>query len=415
MNKKYLSASAWILLYIFTGLLADWLNPPGYELAIVWFPSGVATSAFLRVKFRQWPFYLCAFTLSNIFFSDFYYGAITLSLLESLISLPVSMVIAWGVRRFSRKNDDLYMVIVGLMITLLASGLDSLLFATGISLARSVSFGEIFWQGFVSDVTGIIFSVTVIMAMINNNDRTRRFHLRTLLPALLLLMTIALTSILVFDRDVSQSFGHILSIRPVIVLLTCIPVMLCAVTIVISGNQAGALSLLILATVSMFYTRDGQGPFFAEGLRAKEPLILLQIYLTGAAVLLVFAGILARLSLRHGGDKETRSLSRLVYRLDLKDNRLTWSLPECALPFALRTEMASEEILCDVHPNDQAALSRHWCMQTPSPVANNVRFRFRTTTGDWVIIEDVRRMFLAGVSPIVLGEWVVLPQNGQGT
>lgn len=410
MRKSYFPFCIWVLLYIISGLIADSLNPPGPSLAIVWFPAGVATAAFLRNEYRMWPIYTLAFALSNMLFSDFDYADPAGSLVLAVLTIPVSMVIAWGVHRFARKEDGLHLVSVWLLMTLLASAIDSLLFALGLRILEAMKFSEVFWQGFVSDVTGNIFAVTLILSMLRGPYRTRRFSFKDLPVTLLLSALVTLTSVLIFSLDPDNLALGEPSAGALAFLLTCLPVLLCAITAVAAGSQGGGLALLLLASVTIFFTRQGLGPFFSEGLRTREPLILLQIYLTGAAILLLFTRVLTETLAKNKLSSEPVTSSTLVYRLDICRNTFMWSWPDRELPFQIHEEMTMQEILQQVHPNDRERLTAHWNIS--SSESASVTFRVRSTEGEWVEIQDLRRQCLKGsVTEFILGEWVVVQDN----
>jgi len=410
--KELAWGGSWGVLYILSGLLAVWVNPPDHALAIVWFPTGVATAAFLLSRYRVWPWYLAGFTFANLLFE----GGALFSLSDALevmlfafISLPVSMAIAWGVKCFARKDDEFHAVFMWLFITLCASAAEALLFAVALSHIEHASFVAVFWSGFVSDAAGVIFSVVVIMGLINGHYKSAEVAFWRWIIGAGLLLGVGLTSWFIFNDDVSHVFNSVMDNAMLHFVLACLPVLLCTLTLIAAGNRAGALSLLVMAGLAMVFTRGGQGPFFIDGLNSAEPFILLQVYLTGAAMLLVFIRVIMVGSLfRPASDS---SCFGLVYQLDLRMGNIRWSFPKTPLPFSLQSPMSEAEVMRLVHPDDRSALRLYWHGGALAPDA--LRFKVQSRAGEWVLVEDVKKIVLTPkTAPQVLGEWHILEERG---
>lgn len=70
--------------------------------------------------------------------------------------------------------------------------------------------------------------------------------------------------------------------------LLCIPILLAVTLSMLWGNRGGSIALLILATITIYYTRNQHGPFYLHGLFRHESLWLIQGYLTVISLLMVF-------------------------------------------------------------------------------------------------------------------------------
>lgn len=66
-KMPFVAIIGWLLLYYVTGEISEILTPPNAEISVVWFPAGVATTAFLCMHKRQWPILLFGFIVLNLF------------------------------------------------------------------------------------------------------------------------------------------------------------------------------------------------------------------------------------------------------------------------------------------------------------------------------------------------------------
>lgn len=156
------------LLYYITGEISEIITPEDSDISVVWFPGGVATAAFLCVPKNRWFLLFSGFLILNLVIGDFDNKNVALSLLFSFFALLPCIVIAWTVRKYSLNKDSLYVVLLWLSVTLLVSFADAVLFSSGMAWLNNESFSKLlFWDGFFSDVTGNIFSITVIMGIFN--------------------------------------------------------------------------------------------------------------------------------------------------------------------------------------------------------------------------------------------------------
>ncbi|MBQ0341268.1 MASE1 domain-containing protein, partial [Providencia rettgeri] len=159
----------WLLLYYVTGEISEILTPENSDISVVWFPAGVATTAFLCMHKRQWLPLLIGFIVLNLILNGFDSEQITLSLIYAALAVLSCIAIAWIVRRYAQRGDDLQLILLWLSATIIVSFADAVLFSISLYWLDNTSLNDIFWDGFIADITGNIFATTVIMGLINTH------------------------------------------------------------------------------------------------------------------------------------------------------------------------------------------------------------------------------------------------------
>ncbi len=74
------------------------------------------------------------------------------------------------VRRYAQR-DDLQLILLWLSAVIIVSFADAVLFSISLYWFDNTSLNDIFWDGFIADITGNIFATTVIMGLINPFQR----------------------------------------------------------------------------------------------------------------------------------------------------------------------------------------------------------------------------------------------------
>lgn len=323
LTQKVIPIVIWSFIYYLSGVISLKFDDPASHISIVWFPAGVATAAFLCARWHQWPVLLGCFVIINLALDNSIQENYLLSICYAILSMPSTMLIAWIVRYYSRQGDDLHVVLMWIFSTIIVSLLDTLFFSLGFVLFNRGTFQEIFWVGFVADVTGIFFATTVIMGFFNTRFRTHISPVKNRLSGSIIWVMLCLLTLLTFNNSLKEFSGNILHLHNDMLIFTfaCLPIILAVMLSISWGNLGGSIALLTLATIVIYFTGKGYGPFFINGLHHGEPLLLVQCYLTATALLMVFLRALTRST--HHFD-ETDGVQHAVYQLNLSTGEIEW-------------------------------------------------------------------------------------------
>ncbi|MNI05846.1 hypothetical protein D3C73_588130 [compost metagenome] len=278
-------------------------------------------------------------------------------------------------------------------------------------MARDLPLSHLFGVIWLANVSGIIFATVAVMSLLNVEFNIQHSGLITRLIGFAALVLLGLTTWLIFRVDPEQLLigtsgaeGTALDFA-----LACVPIILAVIVSVTLGGRGATLALLALAWLVIYYTDQGQGPFFLKGLKQDEPLLLAQSYLCATALLLVFLRILARTTRRY--DLETGRLSGegVMYRLDLASGTLVWSdnLLEVLGLDAHALSTIGDVLEC-VHPKDRAKLRHYWSASQRRQKASSIAFRI--TGGDDSIrfVRDQTPGILTDSSgEVIVGNWQI--------
>ncbi|MBT9432803.1 hypothetical protein JZM24_12875 [Candidatus Sodalis endolongispinus] len=64
----------WLLVYYLSGIISMQFDNPELHVALIWFPAGVSTAAFLRYSMRHWPVLLLSFITINLLVNHSFSG-----------------------------------------------------------------------------------------------------------------------------------------------------------------------------------------------------------------------------------------------------------------------------------------------------------------------------------------------------
>ncbi|AHM72827.1 MASE1 domain-containing protein [Yersinia hibernica] len=405
-TQKIITIAIWTLIYYLSGVISLKFDEPASNISIVWFPAGVATAAFLCSRWRQWPVLLGCFVIINLVLDSSLKENYILSLAYAFLSMPSTMLIAWVVRRFSRRGDDLHTVLMWIFSTIIVSLLDALLASIGFVLFGKGTFEEIFWVGFVADVTGIFFATTVIMGFFNIQFRTHISPVKNKLSGSIIWLLLCLFTLLIFNNSLKEFSGAILHIHNDMLIFTfaCLPIILAVMLSISWGNQGGSIALLTLATIVIYYTGQGYGPFFIKGLHHGEPLLLVQCYLTATALLMVFLRVLTRST--HHFD-ETSGVQHAVYQLNLSTGEIEWGHLSDELASIDPTIMSKmNKLIEQIHPDDKNKVLEHWSSSGKQQHLPQLDFRLSIQEGHWVTITDSESILFSHHEPrMIIGNW----------
>lgn len=392
----------WMLLYYLSGIISDNLSPMDVDIYIVWFPAGVATTAFLLSSWYRWPLLLVGFVLLNLCFESGVEGHLATSLLHSFSSMPTSIMIAWLVRRYARQGDDLQTIMLWLMVTFFVSLADAAFFSIGINRIQGNHAKELFWDGFITDFTGIIFTTIVLMGLVNRRLLNEFGEQRRVFAGGVVLILLCISALAIFSGTAQRLYvgGDIVHMS-----LTCLPIALCVALSLLWGNRGGSLALLVLSSISIYFTKNEQGPFFIQGLYRYEPILLIQGYLSMSALLIVFLRILNR-GIYHFDDT---SGQHATYLLNINSGEIEWgNISQDLTGMDMHALTDKLRVLQRVHQDDRKKLMCHWLPECSNAGLPVLTFRIRDEEGNWLVIEDRRRFLMKQPPPaMVVGNWFV--------
>ncbi|ADZ40572.1 TPA: MASE1 domain-containing protein [Yersinia enterocolitica] len=406
LTQKVIPIVIWSFIYYLSGVISLKFDDPASHISIVWFPAGVATAAFLCARWHQWPVLLGCFVIINLALDNSIQENYLLSICYAILSMPSTMLIAWIVRHYSRQGDDLHVVLMWIFSTIIVSLLDALFFSLGFVLFNRGTFQEIFWVGFVADVTGIFFATTVIMGFFNTRFRTHISPVKNRLSGSIIWVMLCLLTLLTFNNSLKEFSGNILHLHNDMLIFTfaCLPIILAVMLSISWGNLGGSIALLTLATIVIYFTGKGYGPFFINGLHHGEPLLLVQCYLTATALLMVFLRALTRST--HHFD-ETDGVQHAVYQLNLSTGEIEWghlSGELVSIDPAIMSNM--NKLIEQIHPDDRNKVLEHWCSSDEKQNLPRLDFRFNDQKGTWVTITDSESILFSHHEPrMIIGNW----------
>ncbi|MGG4674250.1 MASE1 domain-containing protein [Providencia sp. Me1] len=403
----------WLLLYYVTGEISEILTPENSDISVVWFPAGVATTAFLCMHKRQWLPLLIGFIVLNLILNGFDSEQITLSLIYAALAVLSCIAIAWIVRRNAQRGDDLQLILLWLSATIIVSFADAVLFSISLYWLDNTSLNDIFWDGFIADITGNIFATTVIMGLINTHFKrvVPSFKINIVWGSIVFILLI-ISTILIFNDTAIQiyhSYFHHHRNTAKLSLL-CIPILLAVTLSMLWGNRGGSIALLILATITIYYTRNQHGPFYLHGLFRHESLWLIQGYLTVISLLMVFLRVVARSTHRIDDTQGAYKPQHLVYQLNLDNGAIEWGNTDCSYPKADLTTLSDlRQIMESIHPDDREKLARHWEQEQAQTTLPIITFCLKDKEGRWWNIEDRGSVIFSHNKPVmIVGNWFIL-------
>ncbi|EEV6025743.1 histidine kinase [Escherichia coli] len=392
----------WGLIFYLAGLPSLKFDTAESPVVIIWFPAGVAVAAFMCSYRRDYPLLIVIFTLMTAFLDKQWGSQLPFAhlLLEDFLSIPLTVAIAWIVRHFARMHDDLHIILVWIVATLVISCLDSLIVGSGYAIVQGLPPFSNFWHGFIANVTGIFFATPVVMGVLNRHERfvTNSLLLKSI-GFILWLVMCAITGI-IFDHDFSKETTHAPGLY---FFLICLPVLVVMLLSLFWGRPGGSLALLTFGAIVIYNTSQDKGPFFLKSFVYTESLLLALSYLSVTALLVVFIRVIRCFA------NNRDSVSQVAfYRLTPATGEIHWDNMHSCFPDNLQFSRISnvEDVLKYIHPRDKEKLYTHWF--SPSHQSSILFFRIQTTNGQWVTLADQCAMHtVVDGKNIVVGYWQV--------
>lgn len=402
VSERYLLLlylTVWSLLYFVLGYFSLLLDDPASRVTLVWFPAGVAVSAFLSTQKKHWHLiYLLLFLTRSLLDMAVRHSPGT-SLALSLISLSCDLSIAWSINRFASHTDDLRKVVVWLIAVCLFSavaalaGTSWLAFVKGISIVHSIG---IWWA---ANVVGNIVSTTVMTGLIRVRRASPKKHWLTALVGAILMTA---STVLIFSMPPfsAEQVGIVYS-------LACIPVLFTVMVPVISSDRAGALVYSLFCTLVIYFSWQQTGPFFIKGLSPGDPLLIAQCYLAGTALLMIFIRI-QTYSLLDGKQVPQSNKGEMAYYLDMATGAIHWDPSTNSDMNKIISEINTRDALfARVATSVKKDIAARWQLAlTGMSTEKEYHFQIKLDGGEDVSITERNLVCLPGQQGIIIiGYW----------
>jgi len=396
-----LSLLFWAALYAAGGYVSLQLDDPATRVSFVWLAAGVAVSAFLLAPPRRWLALFLAFMAARLLLDAWEHHDFLHSVGIGCISLASDAGVAWLIRRYARRGDDLHGVMVLIGATVLVSAAAAALGVGWLAYASGLPFWNIVWIWWAANVTGVLLPSIAILSWTDVAGQARRPGTAALLCGLAAWVLLCTSAWYVFAEITSHAH------RPSVVFpLACAPILLAAVMSMSWGSRGGALGLISLAAIALYYAAGESGPFFPHGLQPGESLLLAQCYLCVTALLLAFLWVYTN-GRRPGGAMASVDAG-IMYQYDPASGKLAWDGdPRSALGLDAAPLGTLDELLGRVHPDDREALKARWTAAAAGPV--DTALALRVAAGDgWVRVMDRSPTAIGGNAGVaVVGTWQV--------
>ncbi|MEB6336591.1 MASE1 domain-containing protein [Serratia rhizosphaerae] len=408
-GRSLLALLFWCALYFLTGYISLYMDAPVSRVAVVWFPAGVAVSAFLIFGRGYWPMLFLALFLTRVLLDVALRHTLETSLALSAISLANDLAVAWCVRYFAAARDQLRRVGVWLLATLGTSVISGVLGGGWLALRHEIDFVQTVWMWWASNVVGTILLTTILMGLL---WRSGPFNVRRLLSGGVLWLLLCLSAWYVFHQPVGGTHGTALQFA-----LACLPVMLMIAIPVMSGNRFGAFAFLCFSIIVIYYSWQRYGPFFIPGLRDGEPLLLAQCYLSATALLLSFVYVQKRAAVTASEAEERMAgfgQGKAAYHLEPQSGRLTWD-ENIHTPLSQQLAAISnvEQLFALLSAEDSSAMQQRW-QQVLQQGGNSETFRFHLALppSNRIAVSENRLLGLRGPAGVVIvGYWSEEPHS----
>lgn len=401
----------WVLTYYVTGLISLEFDHPVSQVAIVWFPAGVAVSAFLSSQRSRWPVLFTVLLATRVLLDIQWRHDLVSTLVHSCLALSAAVSIAWLVRRFARPNDYLNAIVLWIVATVVVCAVEAALTGTWLTLARDVPLRHLFWVTWIANITGIIFATTTIMSLLNVDTNTHRAGVFANLTDVIAFLLLCLSTWFIFGLDpawlkagITDNTGAAMNFA-----LACVPIIFSVIVSMVWGGRGATLVLLTLAALVIHYTDNGQGPFFLKGLHQGEPLLLAQCYLCATALLMVFLRVLTQSARRYDLDTGRASGEGVMYRLHPNSGDIFWddNLRDL-LGIEAPVLSTINDVLERVHPKDREKLRQHWSIQQRRKGHASLTFRITVQGTNTRVICDYTPGVIADSSgEVIVGNWQI--------
>lgn len=397
----------WAVTYYVTGVVSLAFEDPVSQMAIIWFPAGISVSAFLSSRRAEWPLLFAVFLVARLLLDEHGWQHLPAAVTLSAMALSGSVAIAWFVRRFARRGDELHAILLWLLATLAVCCALALLRKGWQMLAGEVS-PNTFLTNWMSGMNGVFFSTVVVMNLLNSNLRDFPARLRTRLAGGVWLLLLGLNTWYVFGATPLWLIDRLGSDAGAAAyfILACLPIALTLAVCITWRSPGGSIALLVLGSIVVNFTDQKTGPFYVHGLLEGEPLLLAQSYLSITALLVLVIRLMRQSAQPY--DLQTGRLagSGVMYQLHPGTGEILWDDNlETLLDVGAAPLHTVQQVLERVHPEDRDSLKRHWSPETHTRAAS-LAFRIDKGNGEWLTLYDQSPGALRDAhGQVIVGNW----------
>lgn len=395
--------AAWAVLYMACALLSWYLDDPEGNVVFAWFPAGVAVAAFFTVGRQRWPALFAALFVAGLASDIWLHHPLVESAWIGVVSVASTMAVAWLSQRYARVRDDLQAVLGWIFITFVVSALAALLAVAGLNVLGALDFWQTAYIAWMGEVSGILFGVAILMGFLGFRRVEAKPGPLGYAVAVIAWLLLVACAWYVFDTS-----RPVRADAPWLMALACLPYALATIVTLAGGDRMGSLAILTLSIIVIYFSDEGEGPFFLRGFLPGEPLLLAQAYLIAAAMLQVFVRIVTRgLARPEARARADDNADERFYRLDLTSGEIVWdTADQDADAFAPGT---LEAMLEHVHPEDRQALDAR--LRGATAASTNRPFSFRIAVeqqGPWITVVDNSRGAMRGAEgTYIIGSWQI--------
>jgi signal transduction histidine kinase len=251
--------------------------------AFVWPPSGFMLAMFLLYPRREWPLIALVFFLANTVANALKGNAITVSLGFGVANTVESLGAALLMARFLRAPFTMTTLreVLGLLglAAIVSNAVTALAGAAVVNLAFGDPFVDSWRVWWICDSVGMLLVTPVILTWRATGKDVLRFRSMTrgqLLEATALIGGMTAVSYFVFNTKPSDT-SFLLPFP-----YATFPFLLWAA--VRFGPRGGAVASLVVATIAVWYTARGEGPFAVTNDSETQRVLSVQVFLSIAAM-----------------------------------------------------------------------------------------------------------------------------------
>ena len=382
-------ALMFVLLYIVGAQLGHWMTFPGQSAAF-WPPTGLLLAALVLMEIRRWP----AVVLLSLF-------AFCVSEIVICGQTPSMALAQWGantlsvifggcvLRRFVTYpfRCDTIREILG--VTLVAAPLGSLVSATLGAMALnlvdpSTTFATNWCRLWICDVLSVIIFTPLMLSIAPRNGKWSGIYFcgRWIEGGLAFLALIVATQVVYGPNQHSLAF----IVFPILVWIT-----------LRMGMRKVCIANLIRASIAIWHTAQGTGPFTTTG-SAADHLLQLQVFLSfSSASFLVLAAVVSerRRATLMIQDSESRyrdlldNMDALVHSVDAQGKILYVNRAWLDTLGYSESQLASLTIFDVIHPDDAGRFRAQLQLLLEGENLEQHEFRLQTQAGATLIVEGV--------------------------
>ncbi|MGU5952309.1 MASE1 domain-containing protein [Klebsiella pneumoniae] len=306
----------WALIYIILGYISLSLDDPKSRVAMVWFPSGAAVSAYISLPEKVWKYLYGVFFIMQTTLDVLMRHEMLTSVILTTIALTGEIVIAWSIRFFGKLKSDFDRVYIWLFSTFLISAVTAFFGVTWLNYVYNINYYDSVILWWSANVSGTIVATTILTGItwdkISKNNKT-------IISAVIGITLLIITTFVIFSipPGPKEKAGFIF-------LFSCVPILITIVITLIAGIQTGAVAFLLQCIIVIYLSMKGNGPFFINGLFHGEPLLLAQFYLSGTALLMLFIRLQLRQHLNKNQLSYQNESRNISFRMDFSTGFFEW-------------------------------------------------------------------------------------------